>query len=163
VRDPHVAEELVQESLLAGLIAAGTFQAASAERTWLIGILKHKMVDQLRRALRERPLPEEGPDGLGELFDRRGHWKVSPSSWGGDPQALAERAEFRTALAQCLSRLPARMAQVFWMREAEDVATAELCRRLSVTPVNVWAILHRARTGLRKCLSVNWFDGDEPR
>ena len=163
VRDSHVAEDLVQEALLAGLAAAENFMGWSAERTWLIGILKHKLVDHLRRALRERPLRAQGPDGLEELFDGRGHWKVSPSNWSGDPEALAQRSEFRLVLAQCLSRLPARMAQAFWLREAEDVETAELCRQLNVTPVNVWALLHRARTGLRKCLNVHWFGGDEPR
>jgi len=163
VRDPHAAEDLVQETLLAGLAAAGDFMGWSAERTWLIGILKHKLVDHLRRALRERPLRQDGPDGLDEQFDQRGHWKVPPSNWAVDPQALAQRAEFRLVLAQCLSRLPARMAQAFWLREAEEVETAELCRRLSVTPVNVWALLHRARTGLRKCLGIHWFDGDLPK
>jgi RNA polymerase sigma-70 factor (ECF subfamily) len=164
VRDPHAAEDLVQEALLAGLAAAGDFMGWSAERTWLIGILKHKLVDHVRRALRERPPPpQDGPDGLDELFDRRGHWKVPPSDWAADPVALAQRAEFRVVLAQCLSRLPVRMAQAFWMREAEDVETAELCRRLEVTPVNVWALLHRSRTGLRKCLGVHWFDGDGPK
>jgi RNA polymerase sigma-70 factor (ECF subfamily) len=163
VRDPHVAEDLVQETLLAGLAAAGGFMGWSAERTWLTGILKHKLADHLRRALRERPPRPDGPDGLDEMFAGRGNWKVSPSNWSDDPQALAERAEFRLVLAQCLSRLPARMAQAFWMREAENVETAELCRRLSVTPVNFWALLHRARTGLRKCLGIHWFDGDQPR
>jgi RNA polymerase sigma-70 factor (ECF subfamily) len=164
VRDPHVAEELVQESLLAALTAAAEFTGRSAERTWLIGILKHKLIDHVRRQLRERPLtPDTGVDRPDELFDRRGHWKVSPGSWGHDPQALVERAEFRDVLARCLRRLPARVAQVFWLREAEEVETAELCERLKITPVNAWAILHRARIGLRRCLSLHWFDGEGPQ
>lgn len=163
VRDPHVAEELVQESLLAALVAVQAFDGRSAERTWLIGILKHKLVDYVRRDLRERPLATNGADGHEDLFDQRGRWKVSPSSWGTDPHALVERAEFREVLARCLARLPARMAQVFWMREADGVETPELCDQLNITPVNAWAILHRARSGLRKCLSSHWFDGERPR
>lgn len=163
VRDPHVAEDLVQESLLAGLAAIGGFMGWSAERSWLIGILRHKLVDHLRSSLRERPMSESGPDGLTDLFDRSGHWKVSPSKWNADPHSLAEDAEFRDVLAQCLSRLPSRMAQMFWLREAEEMETQELCERVDVTASNVWAILHRARAGLRKCLTVHWFDGDQLR
>jgi RNA polymerase sigma-70 factor, ECF subfamily len=159
VRDTHAAEDLVQETLLAGIRSAGGFEGRSAERSWLIGILRHKLLDHLRRGLRERPLPESGPDGMDDLFDRRGRWKAPPSRWDADPQALAETAEFRDVLARCLSRLPARMAHLFWLREAEDVETADLCARLNVTPANAWAILHRARSGLRKCLTVHWFGG----
>lgn len=163
VRDPHVAEDLVQEALLAALAAAGGFMGWSAERTWLIGILRHKLLDHLRRTFRERPISESRPDALADLFDYRGHWKTSPSKWNADPHELAESAEFRDVLADCLSRLPSRMAQLFWLREAEDMQTSELCDHLNVTAANVWAILHRARTGLRKCLSIHWFDGDHPR
>jgi len=163
VRDPDVAEDLVQETLLAALASADGFLARSSERSWLIGILKHKLVDHLRRSLRERPLGEGGADGLSDLFDQRGRWKVPPATWSAEPHALAEKAEFRVVLAQCVSRLPARMAQMFWLREAEQMETTELCERLNVTATNVWAILHRARSGLRKCLTMRWFDGDEPR
>ncbi len=148
VRDANVAEDLVQEALLAGLASAGGFLGQAAERTWLIGILKHKLVDHL---------------GLADSFDRRGHWKVRPSEWSANPHDLAESAEFRDVLAQCLSQLPSRMAQMFWLRESEDMETTELCERLNVSAANVWAILHRARTGLRKCLSIHWFKGDDTR
>jgi RNA polymerase sigma-70 factor (ECF subfamily) len=155
----------VQETLLAGLASAGGFQGQSSERTWLIGILRHKLTDHLRRTFRERPPPEpraDGPsaDGLSALFDRGGHWKTAPSKWGADPHALAEDSEFFAVLARCLSRLPARTAHLFWLREAEGVETAELCERLNVTAANVWAMLHRARCGLRECLRAHWFDGD---
>lgn len=160
VRDPHAAEDLVQETLLAAL-AAGGFEGRSAERTWLIGILRHKVLDALRRTWSQRPAGSPaGPDALDDLFDRRGHWKVSPSRWGGDPSELAQRAEFRDVLSRCLARLPARMAQLFWLREAEEMGTPELCDRLNVTAANAWALLHRARVGLRRCLSIHWFDGE---
>jgi RNA polymerase sigma-70 factor (ECF subfamily) len=149
----------VQETLLAGIASAGSFDGGSSERTWLVGILRHKLVDYLRRSFRERPPAGPGADGLDGLFDRRGHWKAAPSKWGADPHALAEDAEFLAVLNRCLSRLPARTAHLFWLREAEGVETAELCERLDVSPSNVWAMLHRARCGLRECLRVHWFDG----
>jgi RNA polymerase sigma-70 factor (ECF subfamily) len=159
VRDPHAAEDLVQETLLAGIAAARGFHGDSSERTWLVGILRHKLTDHLRRSFRERPPSESGADGLDGLFDRRGHWKAAPSKWGADPHALAEDAEFVSVLTRCLSRLPARTANLFWLREAEGVETGELCERLNVSAANVWAMLHRARSGLRECLKLHWFDG----
>jgi RNA polymerase sigma-70 factor (ECF subfamily) len=127
VRDSHVAEDLVQETLLAGCAAVTGFMGWSAERSWLIGILKHKLVDHLRRSLHERPVSESVPDGPGDVFDRSGHWKTSPAKWKADPYELVERTEFRDVLSQCLSRLPWRMAQLFWLREAEEMETNELC------------------------------------
>ena len=163
VRDASVAEDLVQEALLAAIKSAQTFAGGATERTWLIGILRHKLVDHLRRSLRERPLSELPADGLADFFDGRGHWKVSPSKWNADPQALAENAEFREVLSKCLSKLPSRMAQLFWLREAEGMGTSELCDRLTISMANAWAILHRARLRLRRCLNLSWFDGDEGR
>lgn len=160
VRDPDAAEDLVQETLLSALGSAEQFLGRSAERTWLIGILRHKLVDQLRRSLRERPVGDVAEDGMAELFDDRGHWRACPSRWSADPRELAESAEFREVLARCLARLPARMAQLFWLRESEGMETSELCEQLAVSPANLWTLLHRARCGLRRCLTLHWFDGD---
>src|SRR5947199_3169613 len=100
VRDPNVAEDLVQETLLAGL-ASGLPLGKAAERSWLMGTLKHKLVDHLRSTVRERPLNGPESDGLADLFDRSGHWKAMPSKWSANPRDWAESAEFRDVLAQC--------------------------------------------------------------
>jgi len=163
VRDQSVAEDLVQEALLAAIVSADQFLGQAAERTWLIGILKHKLLDHLRRQLRERPASDFPGDNMADLFDRHGHWKVAPSKWSADPHHLAENAEFRSVLAKCLSRLPSRMAQLFCLREEEGVDTSELCKRLAISTANVWAILSRARLSLRRCLNVHWFEGDQTR
>jgi RNA polymerase sigma-70 factor (ECF subfamily) len=162
VRRQSVAEDLVQETLLAALASPSAFRGESAERTWLIGILKHKLADHLRRSLRERPISEADAAAVdATLFDRRGRWIVSPSKWSASPHELAESAEFRHVLARCLSHLPTRMAHLFWLREAEDTDTTLLCEQFDVTPANVWAILHRARASLRRCLTIHWFDGND--
>src|SRR5437588_3415875 len=94
LRDPHVAEDLVQETLLAGLASAEKFLGQSAERSWLIGILKHKLIDHLRRDMRERPLSQMPAEAKADWFDHRGHWKEAPKKWNADPHVLAESAEF---------------------------------------------------------------------
>jgi len=159
VRDPDVAEDLVQETLLAALAAQRQFAGLSGERTWLTGILRHKLVDHLRKSLRQRPLTEVYDDGAVDLFDGHGTWRVSAAPFHGEPRQLLERAEFRAALANCLSRLPRRIAQLFWLREAEGMGTDELCQELNISPTNAWAMLHRARLRLRQCLGAKWFDG----
>lgn len=159
VRSPEASEDLVQETLLAGLRSHHTFEALSAERTWLFGILKHKLVDHLRKSARQRPLTELDADVDAAFFTAGGHWKTSVSTWAGDPREVLENAEFRDMLSRCLSKLPARIAQLFWLREAEGMSTEQLCQELQISATNVWAMLHRARLGLRHCLSVNWFAG----
>lgn len=158
VRDPHAAEDLVQETLLAAMTSTRGWSALSAERTWLIGILRHKLVDHLRRSIREKPQTELQFDDESDIFDRNGRWRFPVSEWRGDPRETAENEEFRKVLASCLSGLPPRTAQVFLLHEAESMSSADLCKELGISPTNVWTLLHRARVRLRRCLSRNWFE-----
>jgi RNA polymerase sigma-70 factor (TIGR02943 family) len=161
VRSPDAAEDLVQETLLAALAAKSGFAGLSAERTWLIGILKHKLVDHLRKSIRQQSLTELGAQDDVDPFDKNGHWKIRVSKWQCDPHQALENAEFRKVLASCLSKLPPRIAQVFWLREAQSMSSTELCKELEISPTNVWTILHRARLRLQRCLSVNWFESGD--
>jgi RNA polymerase sigma-70 factor (ECF subfamily) len=157
-RDTHVAEDLVQETLLAALSSSSNFAGRSAERTWLIGILKHKIVDHLRAAIRHQPLTELQSEAGPDIFHKDGNWKVRVSKWECDPHTTVENVEFQKVLASCLSKLPARIAHVFWLREAESLSSNEICKELEISATNVWTMLHRARLGLQRCLSVNWFE-----
>ena len=157
LRDRHIAEDAVQETLLAALTGEAAFAGRSNLRTWLTGILKHKIVDAIRRASRESPLA--GDDDVGEfdaLFDQSGHWRDMPSTWA-DPDASLEQKEFFAKLEECLSRLPAKTAQAFMMREHLGFETDEICKELGVTPTHCWVLLYRARMALRLCLEQNWF------
>jgi RNA polymerase sigma-70 factor (ECF subfamily) len=156
-RSRDVAEDLVQETLLAALEARGSFRGHSAERTWLTAILRHNIVDHLRRALPAQlaEAPDDPPPP--DPFRRRGNWKVRPAEWTGDPHALLERDEFRQVLSACLSKLPPRTASVFLLREAEEIGSEKICQELGISATNLWAMLHRARSRLRQCLTLNWF------
>ncbi|HWE97718.1 MAG TPA: sigma-70 family RNA polymerase sigma factor [Tepidisphaeraceae bacterium] len=157
VRRSEVAEDLVQETLLAALAGESRFSARSEQRTWLIGILRHKIVDHFRKSSAGRSQGQSDEAASPDLFNERGAWKVAVPAWRGDPHALLERAEFRDVLAGCLAKLPARAAELFWLREAEGVETDALCQELDLSPANVWTMLHRARSRLRECLTLNWF------
>ncbi|GMU84242.1 MAG: RNA polymerase sigma factor [Planctomycetota bacterium] len=154
--DPAAAEDLVQDTLLAAWEARSRFRGDSSERTWLTGILKHKLIDQYRRTARERE--ESGADPVvGATFSERGLWKLAPRSWKSAPDAACEAAEFWEVLRQCLEELPPRLVFLFSERELSDVDGADLCKQLDLTPTNFWTLLHRARIRLRGCLEANWF------
>jgi RNA polymerase sigma-70 factor (TIGR02943 family) len=141
--------------LLAALAGEAGFAWRSNLRTWLTGILKHKIIDAVRRLAREAPLPDEesAPDGL---FDGRGHWRDPPSGWE-DPDASLENKQFLAALERCLAGLPQKTAQAFMMREHLGFETADICKELGVTPTHCWVLLYRARVALRECLQQSWF------
>jgi RNA polymerase sigma-70 factor (ECF subfamily) len=155
LRRPHEAEEAVQETLLAALKARGDFRGQSHPSTWLMGILKRKVVDRLRAAAREASGTDV--DDLDAWFDARGKWRKWPRRWD-DPAAAAERSEFWGVLRDCLARLPARMAEAFTLRTLEEWAPAEVCRELAISHGNLWVLMHRARLQLVRCLELHWFD-----
>ncbi|MEW6332155.1 MAG: sigma-70 family RNA polymerase sigma factor [Pseudomonadota bacterium] len=159
-RDKHQAEEAVQETLLAALESRASFRGGSSVRTWLIGILKHKLMDQFRRGMREVPLDDsnngEGLDdtAIDNMFVPDGHWRVPPADWG-DPEELLGRGQFLAILQRCLEALPKRLARLFLLREVMEEDTENICQELAITPTNLWTMLYRARMGLRQCLDRN--------
>ncbi len=155
VRDQDTAEDLVQETLLAGLRARDQYARRSNVRTWLIGILKHKIADSLRDRYRQDRLGSVAGEN-DPAFDLRGRWKVSIPRWNTDPATLMEQKEFRAVVQSCMAKLPTRMSHLFTSRLAGE-STAELCQELGLSPDNAWMLLHRARSRLRQCLTVNWF------
>jgi len=164
VRDPAIAQDLVQETFLSALKAAPGFAGRSTERAWLFGILRNKLVDHYRRQSREvaiadleSPVPEE-EGAFGASGPGRDGWviKLAPKAWE-TPEEILVSKEFREVLRQCLSGLPEKVAQVFFLREIDDVSSDIICKDLGVSPNNLWVMLHRARMGLRRCLEVHWF------
>lgn len=158
LRDAAQAEDLVQETLLAALKARQSFRGRSTERTWLIGILKNKLVDYLRKGAREQPFGEltEAEEEIDALFDAGGRWKTPPADWGNPAHAL-EQKQFWKVFADCFAALPSRHARVFALCEFDDLDGTEVCKVFDITATNVWVILHRARLGLRQCLESRWF------
>jgi RNA polymerase sigma-70 factor (ECF subfamily) len=157
LRNRDAAEDAVQETLVAALAAEAGFAGRSNLRTWATGILKHKIVDAIRRSGRERPIEgEDGSDEFDALFDARGHWHEHPDAWP-DPDAALQEKQFLAALQRCLEALPPRTAQAFLLREHMGLETAEICKELDLTPTHCWVLLYRARMALRECLGKSWF------
>lgn len=159
LRNDAWAEDAVSETLLAALEKPGAFAGQSQLKTWLVGVLKHKLVDQLRRHAREATaLTDEDAQDIDDgLFNETGHWRAAPVDWG-DPEAALSRREFFDVLEICCEKLPPTQGRVFMMREWLELGTEEICKELAITPTNLWVLLHRARQRLRECLQLSWFD-----
>jgi RNA polymerase sigma-70 factor (ECF subfamily) len=160
LRNDELAEDCVQDTLVAALQGAGGFSGRSSVRTWLTGILRHKIVDAIRRktsAPTFASLDDECRiDDFDPLFDDTGHWENPPADWG-NPEGDLERKDFLRIMEICLEKLPPNTARVFMMREVMELESDEICKELSITPTNLWVIMYRARMALRECLQRNWF------
>jgi RNA polymerase sigma-70 factor (ECF subfamily) len=159
LQDSASAEDLVQETFVAALHARDNFKGHSSVTTWLTGILKHKIIDHLRKRSRELPVEDVEPftPTLDDLFDEKGKWKIGPSEWTVSPMELYEQKEFWRILASCLSELSGRLAKIFSLREVEELSTKEICKVFEISTTNCWVMLYRARMHLRRCLEINWF------
>ncbi len=165
LRYDTAAEDIVQETLLSAMQSLSSYEGRAAERTWLLGILKHKLIDHFRKRSREVSLDPQETD-LSEfdpLFERedefKDHWNdyLSPRIWKSSPAEALEQEEFFRVLQRCLSKLPERVAEVFSLREMNELETDEICEVLGLSSNNFWVMMHRARMSLRRCIEINWF------
>lgn len=156
VQEKDLAEDMVQETLLAALQSWEDFAGDSSERTWLIGILRHKILDFFRQHHSDHEQVENNP-GYSDYFCEKGHWKEKIVDWKANPEVLAQNEEFWKVLRDCLKELSQVMAKAFVMRELECMSSEEVCKHLEISETNLWVRLHRARLQLRRCLEINWF------
>ena len=161
LKNQDEAEDVVQETFVAAWQSRDRYAGRATERNWLLGILKHKVIDQLRRHYREKPVSElagrdESEESLNDFFDRLHHWKEKPAAWS-DPRAALEEKDFWKVLNRCMEGLPRRWAAVFQLRILDQFSYQEACQIMNVTTTNLGALLHRARLRMRECLEKNWF------
>ena len=166
VRDAAIAEDLVQETFLAALKARANFEQRSSQKTWLIGILKHKIIDYFRKDSRESLM--ENTSALDReltesYFDQHGHWKMALAAWPAPDKAL-EESQFWVVLQECIDQLPKRMAAAFLLREIDGLSNEEICKVLDIsTTNNLWVTLSRTRVRMRQCLETRWFSSYSER
>jgi RNA polymerase sigma-70 factor (ECF subfamily) len=160
VKDPGVAEDLVQETFLSALKGVDRFRGGSSLRTWLVGILKHKIIDHFRKGRPEvlsADLATMENETGEERIDREQATRQAPTKWGDMPDNLLEDKEFWNVFVSCLDDLPETHRRAFALREIDGIKGDEICKILGITSTNLWVILHRARGKLRGCLEANWF------
>lgn len=162
-----LAEDLVQEALLAAYERQAQFQGRSQFQTWAFAILKNKIADALRSRIHHRSVfvETEADTALDEAFDaefnQHGFWQRSSEvpSWQM-PENHVHQQQFQSVLEACLEALPEATARVFMMREFLDFDTDEVCRQCGLTSNHYYVVMHRAREALRQCLQIKWFNGE---
>lgn len=167
IRRQDIAEDMVQDTFLSAYKAIDTFKYNSSERTWLVAILKRKIIDHFRKKSTQKELniyDNNGNDGFADNFfapegKYEGHWMRSsaPADWKGDFTTQVEKNEFNSALQNCLGKLPEKWNAVFVLKNMDDMDSEEICKELGITPSNYWVMMHRAKLQLRECLEKNWF------
>lgn len=161
LRNDTWAEDVVSETLLAALDRPQSFAGRSQLRTWLVGILKHKIIDTLRQRKREVLVDGGSDDDHADPLDHiafkpDGHFSEKPADWGDPEQDLRNR-QFMAIMDACTQKLPAVQGRLFLMREWLELSSEDICKELGLTPTNFYVQLHRARLRLRECLELNWF------
>jgi RNA polymerase sigma-70 factor, ECF subfamily len=154
-------EDCIQETLVAALKNKSTFAGRSSLRTWLIGILKFKIIDLYRVRSREIKNLDIDQQQRTEDFDEVGHWELDrgPQAWEKSPLESMEEHEIQYHLYDCIQHLPETMRTAVVFRELEQQTTTEICKQLQVTATNLNVILYRARMHLRCCLEQAGFKG----
>ena len=167
LRDTAHAEDMVQETLLAALQARAGYSGQASEKTWLTGILKHKIIDFIRKQVRETTVDDidalsnmTSESGVDDLFDPRGRWIRPPQHWGDPDKALYNR-QFLDAFEACLGRLKPALARIFALKEFDGQSNEEICNELGITATNCNVMLYRARMSLRRCLELRWSGGNQ--
>jgi RNA polymerase sigma-70 factor (ECF subfamily) len=171
LRDEALAEDMVQETFLAALRSGASFAGKSSPKSWLVGILKNKIIDHFRRTSRETSFTnlefyrdEEKerfvPDGVFQ-----GGWihELGPVEWTPEPGMSLDNEVFWKTFHDCAGKLPRNISHVFVLREVDELPASEICDLLNISPNNLWVMLHRARMALRRCLETNWFGRQSPK
>lgn len=165
LRNRSAAEDVVQETFLSAYAAKDKFQHRSSVKTWLVSILRNKVIDHYRRASRDDrknvSLENEDSEALDPIerasFNRFGIWKKWYDAWEADPETLVEQQHFMRRVRDCMSGLPENLRNVFVLKAVDNLETEDICNRLEISSSNAWVILYRARMRMRECLDVNWF------
>lgn len=162
INDEEMAKDLVQETFLAALVGIEKFEGKSAERTWLVAILKNKIVDVYRKRssmILKRAEPLYDDSGPHDFFEAEtGSWRPEyiPRAFGIESHDLHADKEFNLILRKCMQKLPALWLAIFTMKHVDELDSKVICREMDVTPSNFWVIMHRAKVNLRACLQRNW-------
>jgi len=163
LRDPAAAEDVVQETFLAGIKGLKRYDGRVDIKYWLRGILRNKIVDHIRKAVRETPVEDIEGMQLAEtaLFKMAGIPSTRPTRLGFDPHQDYEKSEFWDVFQRCLGGLKGNLQRAFTLKVLEGMPTDEVCKVLGIKPNNLWVLNFRAREQLKDCLSKHWLDESE--
>ena len=165
LRNPEAAADCVQDTFMAGIKALDRFDGSRDIKFWLRGIMRNKIVDQIRKAIKEKKVDIDSEDeALLESFwfKYAGVATTNPAPWQFDPRRAYDNTEFWEVFETCLDQVKEPARQAFILRMLEDQTTEEVCKVMEITPNYLWVLLHRAREQLKIALEAKW-TGKEAR
>lgn len=158
VDNKEIAKDLVQETFFAGLKAAKNFKGEASERTWLISILKRKIIDYYRK-INSNKGKAEVRINYNSDSETEGDWLEErvADPFDNTAEGTIENKELGVAIHNCIDKLPEKQAVIFKMKTIQGFETEAICNEFDITSSNLWVIIHRARTAMADCLKQNWF------
>lgn len=138
LRDPTQAEDVVHDVFEAVLTGRAAFAGRSALRSWLTGVLKHKIVDLVRRHAGVDSLDEETMDGVALALE-------CPQP---QPDEVAEQRQLLMRVLARIAQLPEGLRHAMRLRVLEEQSTEAVCRELGISEENLFVRIHRARKQL---------------
>ena len=156
VNNSEIAKDLISETFLAGLKSKDNFKGEASERTWLISILKRKIIDHYRKINSNKGKAEvrityKDDESEGDWLEER----VS-DPFGKTAEDKIENEELGQAIFSCLDSLNEKQATIFKMKTIDGFDTVAICNEYNITASNLWVIIHRARKAMAECLEKNW-------
>lgn len=165
LQDETLSQDLVQDTLMAALKAKDNFKGTSSEKTWLTGIMKHKIIDAIRKKYRETAIEDKILDfsARENISEGKDSWKSGVEDWASDPERLLSQKDFLAVVENCFQDLPDKPSRALSMKELDGETTETICKVLNVSPTNAWVILHRARNLMRECIGPKWLEDDNKK
>ncbi|MGB0418615.1 MAG: sigma-70 family RNA polymerase sigma factor [Opitutales bacterium] len=159
LRNPDAAHDCVQDTFLAAIKALDRFDGSRDIKFWLRGIMRNKIVDHIRRSVKENKVDIQAEDeALIESFwfKYSGIATTNPDPWQFNPRKHYDNSEFWVVFDRCIEQVKEPARQAFILRVLEDLSTEEVCKVMNVTSNYLWVLLHRARAQLKTLLEANW-------
>ena len=155
VRDAHIAEDLVQETLLKAIGGFANFRGESSVRTWLFAILRNEINRHARIKKSQQRVTADSDERGSVVLDSLLSPKISDFQFTN----AVEREEFWDVVQRCCEQLPEHLLDTFLYRLANpDEKIDKLCRELNIKQSNLSVRLFRARLMLRHCIERKWTD-----
>lgn len=156
VNDRELAKDIISETFLAALKSMKNFKGEASERTWLVSILKRKIIDYYRKINSKKGKAEVKVNYTDK--EQEGEWleeQVSDASEQSAEEGMVND-ELGLAIYDCLETLSEKHARIFKMKTIDNFDTEVICNEFNITPSNLWVIIHRARTAMADCLEKTW-------
>lgn len=151
--EPEDIEDVIQETFLAVIESWDKFKGQSSPTTWMIGILKNKILDTYRKKYKNSKVISES-DFKNYPFDNSGSWLNSQADSRKSFEEKLENNFIWETLMDCIEKMPVQHRILYKMRELDKMQTKTICNELSISATNLHVLMHRIRIQLKLCFEM---------